>query len=256
MLVWFVTVANRAQNTFFDSVINAIMQDNKVTTYSNSGADYDGASLDALFEITNDLSRSEKLITFQLAGSRNKYDAKYPAEQDCFGPEIQEAFYLSSIIYTDLVLSEIADNVNKKQKPYVIIYTSDHGEYVNDDGDGIFGHGFKQFTRGEVEVPLVFIFNDAFIKQNPDIVDVVRLHQQSRVSHDNISHTVLGMLGISDGSYYDASYDIASEEFTEHERFIVDCSMKVMSLESYSFNQTLTGDLDRPEITFRAHCSG
>ena len=251
-----VYVGNRAQNTFFDSVINAIMQDNKVTTYSNSGTDYDGDSLHALFEITNGVSTTGKLITFQLSGSHYKYDTKYPAELDCFAPEIQEAFYLSSIRYTDLVLSEIADNVNNKEKPYVIIYTSDHGEYVNDDGDGIFGHGFKQFTRNEVEVPLVFIFNDAFIKKNPDIVDALRLHRQRRVSHDNISHTVLGMLGISDGSYYDASYDVASEKFVEHERFIVDCNMHVTSLEDYSFKQLLTGDLGQPEITFRAHCSG
>jgi len=251
-----VYLANRAQNTFFDSVINAIMQDNKVTAYSNSGTDYDGDSLDALINITNDVSTAEKLITFQLAGSHYKYDTRYPAKQDCFGPETQEAFYLSSIRYTDLVLSEIADNVSRNEKPYVIIYTSDHGEYVNDDGDGIFGHGFKQFTRDEIEVPLVFVFNDAFIKKNPKIVDIARRHQQSRVSHDNISHTVLGLLGISDGRYYDASYDLASERFREHERFIIDCNMNVTSLEDYSFKQLLAVNFSRPEITLRPHCSG
>lgn len=251
-----VYLANKAQNTFFESVINAIMQDNKVRINNASGTDYDGDALDYLFEITNDGSRSSKLITFQLAGSHYKYDIRYPAEQDCFEPAIEEAFYLSSIRYTDLVLSEIAKNVNKNEKPHVIIYTSDHGEYVNDEGDEIFGHGFKQFVRDEIEVPLVFIFNDAFVKKNPNLVDVVRRHQQSPVSHDNVSHTVLGMLGVSDGKYYNASYDIASEAFLEHERSIVDMDMKAIPIETYSFRQPLLSDSNRPEIKLQAHCSG
>lgn len=251
-----VYLANKEQDTFFDSVINALMQDNKDTVYSNSGTDYDGHSLGTLFGIIKDKTENSKLITFQLSGSHYQYDLRYPPEHDCFKPGIQEAFYLSSIRYTDHVLSEISKKIDQLEEPYVIIYTSDHGEYVNDDGDDIFGHGFRHYTRNEVEVPLVFIYNDAFVRKNPDAVNLIRQHQQRRVSHDNVSHTVLGMLGISDGSYYDASYDIASPEFREHNRFIVDCSMNIQGLEDYSFKQLLSGGLDRPEMTLKAQCPG
>ncbi|WP_420885688.1 sulfatase-like hydrolase/transferase [Candidatus Reidiella endopervernicosa] len=49
-------------------------------------------------------------------------------------------------------------------KPYVVIYLSDHGEYVNDEGDQIYGHGFKAISRGEIDIPLVFLFNDEYLK--------------------------------------------------------------------------------------------
>ena len=250
-----VYLASKAKNTFFESVINAIMQDNKVIIYNDNGSEYDGDVLDYLPEIINDGSSSQ-LITFQLAGSHYKYDARYPPSHDCFEPAIEEAFYLNSIRYTDFVLSRLAQNVNQTEKPYVIIYTSDHGEYVNDEGDGIFGHGFKQFVKNEVEVPLVFIFNDAFAKKYQELVDVVRLHSQIPVSHDNVSHTVLGLLGISDSKYYSSSYDITSEAFLEHERFIVDMNMKDVPIELYSFRQSPLSNSERTEIKLKPHCSG
>jgi glucan phosphoethanolaminetransferase (alkaline phosphatase superfamily) len=251
-----VYLANKEQNTFFDSVINTMMQDNRNAVYSNNDTDYDGYSLGALFDIINDKTEKGKLITFQLSGSHYQYDLRYPPEHDCFTPATQEAYYLSSIRYTDHVLAEISKMIDQVEEPYVVIYTSDHGEYVNDDGDGIFGHGFRQFTRNEIEVPLVFIYNDAFVRKNPNVVNTVSQHQQHRVSHDNISHTVLGMLGISDGSYYDASYDIASPGFSEHKRFIVDCSMNIQDLEDYSFKQLLSAGPARPEMTLKAQCPG
>ena len=135
------------------------------------------------------------------------------------------------------------------------MYMSDHGEYVNDNGDGLFGHGFRQYTRNEIEVPLVFIYSDTFVRKNPDIVKSTR-QQQHRVSHDSISHTMLGVLGISNDSNYSTSYDIASPRFREHGRFNVDSNLTVQCLEDYSFKQLLSVGLERPEITLKTRCPG
>ncbi|MCO6411196.1 MAG: sulfatase-like hydrolase/transferase [Thiogranum sp.] len=251
-----VYLANKAQSTFFDSVANAIMQDNKARVYNGNGTEYDGDALNALFAITGDDSAGSRLITFQLAGSHYEYDKRYPADQDCFEPAIPEAYYLSSIRYTDQVLFRVAKHLDQQKNPWVIIYTSDHGEYVNDEGDGLFGHGFKQFVRDELEVPLIFIFNDAFAGKYPHKVESLRRRHESGVSHDNLSHTVLGMLGVSDSRYYDPGHDIGSEQFREQERFIVDSAMKALNIESYDFKPVLANHATRPVIRLRTQCAG
>jgi heptose-I-phosphate ethanolaminephosphotransferase len=151
----FVTIRNK--NSFHESLLNEIIKDNRNIT--NLDKKYDGDLLPDLYKYIDNNSDKKKLITFHLTGSHYIYKKRYPIEFNCFEPDIFEANYLSSLRYTDFVLSKIIKYIEKNSKPYVLIYISDHGEYANDNGDEIYGHGFKKLTKNEIEIPLVFVYN-------------------------------------------------------------------------------------------------
>ena len=86
----------------------------------------------------------------------------------------------------------------QRQQPAVTLYVSDHGENLNDMGDNNYGHGTRALTPYELKVPFVFYFNDAFLGKYPETAKKLRERRESPVCHDHITHTLMGLAGISD----------------------------------------------------------
>jgi len=229
----FVSIRNR--NTFHESLSNEIIKDNQNVT--NLEKKYDGDLLPLLYK-SIDSNSSRKIITFHLTGSHYIYKKRYPVEFNCFAPNIFEANYLSSLRYTDFVLSQIIKYIEKNKNPFVLVYISDHGEYANDNGDGIYGHGFKKLVADEIEIPLVFVYNKKFREKYQGVINQINKHRESKVSLDNISHTLLGLLGVKDLKYYDSSYDIVSKDFKEHTRYVINRDMEISDIDNIKFEST------------------
>lgn len=225
---------------FHDVLATSIIADNK--NIINISERYD----EALVEKFNQslLQKDQQLITFHLRGSHNKYKSRYPKSRQCFTPNIPEANYLNSIRYTDYVLSKIMNIVNKSSKQIILIYLPDHGEYVNDNGDGIYGHGFKDLTYNEISIPLIFLFNDKFISEHKKIISTLKRHKNKAISQDNISHTILGLMGVQSPTFYNITYDLSSEKLKEHKRFIIDRNLNIESIESIDFIKANYPDID------------
>ncbi len=225
-----VFITRRNINSFQNNLVTIIMRDNKVFEAVNDK--YDGDLLPLVYK---QLNKNEKnLITVHLSGSHYKYDTRYPKEHTCFEPKKPESNYLSSVRYTNFVLSKIIEKMKTLNRPYVLIYLPDHGEYVNDNGDHLYGHGFKALTRNEIEIPLVFIFNDKFIKEKMDLIKQVDQYKHKKISLDNISHSLLGILGVEDLSY-DNTYDLSSKKFIEHPRIIIDRNLNIHDANKINF---------------------
>ena len=239
-------VSIRNQNTFHESLANEIIKDN--TNIINSDEKHDGDLLPSLYKIINTNPNQKKLITFHLTGSHYIYKKRYPVEYNCFTPDILEGNYLSSLRYTDFVLSEIIKYVEKNQKPYILVYISDHGEYANDNGDEIYGHGFKTLVANEIEIPLIFVYNSKFKKKCKSLINQINKHKKSKVSLDNISHILLGLLGISDSKYYDSSYNVASKDFREHNRYVINRDMEISNIKDIKFNNNFKKNIKFKEI--------
>jgi glucan phosphoethanolaminetransferase (alkaline phosphatase superfamily) len=188
---------------FHNQLIGIIAKDNKELIYHGSQHGYDEALLKPLNKtLMKKTDGKPRLITLHLAGSHYAYNKRYPSEHECFLPDTPDAHYLSSIRYTDHILKLVMERLDQLQEPVAVLYAPDHGEYVNDDNDGIYGHGFKTLSAQEIEIPFFMLFNHALIKQNPEIISVLKQHANMKVSHDNISHTVMGLLGATKSRHY------------------------------------------------------
>ena len=233
-------LSNHSRRGSYNDFISTMFKDatrKRYLTSEKSGKSYD-ACLVPLFE--EELKReinSARLIVLHLYGSHFRYASRYPTSHNVYDEETERGQYLNSVAYSDHVLGMILDLIFTSKKETLFLYVSDHGEILNDYGDGIFGHGFKQLpkNRSEFEVPFVIAFNDAFLERYDSSASRIKAQTLQPVSHDNISHTVLGLLGIR-AEAYQSTYDLSSSQFTTHDRYvIVDLFDKFLYSDSSSY---------------------
>ena len=117
--------------------------------------------------------------------------------------------YDNSLLYTDFVLGRLIDSLDRAQQTHdtAMIYVSDHGESLGDSG--LYLHGVPYAVAPEVQtnVPLVMWLSPAFERDFG--IDEACLRQRAGLpaSHDNLFHSVLGVLDVQT-SAYDAALDL------------------------------------------------
>ncbi|RUM94688.1 MAG: phosphoethanolamine transferase [Thiothrix sp.] len=127
---------------------------------------------------------------------------------ECSKEEINNA-YDNAILYTDYFLSKVIGLLKKNSNEFetVMIYMSDHGESLGEKG--LYLHGLPYFAapRAQTHVPAVFWFGD----NNDDMDhDALIKRRNTPYSHDNLFHTVIGIMEL-ETSVYDREMDILQE---------------------------------------------
>lgn len=136
--------------------------------------------------------------------------------EECTQEQIRNT-YDNAILYTDHFLASIIELLKRNNQGFesALVYTSDHGESLGEHG--IYLHGLPYYLASEEQkhVPTIFWFNDFISAHEIDVSDLTQRKDQ-RFSHDNIFHTLLGLLEIRTESY-DPSLDILKhmEEFPD-----------------------------------------
>ncbi|SFT56450.1 heptose-I-phosphate ethanolaminephosphotransferase [Selenomonas sp. GACV-9] len=106
---------------------------------------------------------NKNFYIIHLEGSHEVFSMRYPAEFNVFNENDEgtdnvkwnksRAEYANSVLYTDYVLNEIIKRF--KNDNAVVIYISDHGNDVYDDGRNFVGHsGENERSPHMVEVPM------------------------------------------------------------------------------------------------------
>lgn len=198
---------------------------------------YDQNVVNAFAPFLSKQNTGNRFFFLHLMGSHYEYADRVPESKKHFKGETLLDNYDNTVYYTDFIINEFAKKIFKKDKPYLMIYISDHGEYVDDFGDGNYGHGFSIPTAGEVEIPFLIYYNDAFYQSKKDKIDNLRKNTSKKISLDNISHTLMGLYGDIDSALYDATYDLSSPLFKENERFFLDSDNNILHLEKIQFRQ-------------------
>lgn len=119
-------------------------------------AEFDGAMLPAIREALQ-RPASRKLIVVHTKGSHWDFDRRYPPEFAYFKPDrvgngesgkydpanrqVLVNAYDNSIRYTDHFLAEIIDALRSTGRQSALVYVSDHGLGLYDDGCTLFGQG-------------------------------------------------------------------------------------------------------------------
>ena len=94
--------------------------------------------------------------------------------------------------------------------PYVIVYTSDHGQNIVDDGT-LGTHCRPRATRFEGMVPMIVFSNDAAVLER---FHAVRRASDNKTSHFQVFPTLLGLAGYREswvGDHYGASLGMRPE---------------------------------------------
>jgi glucan phosphoethanolaminetransferase (alkaline phosphatase superfamily) len=167
----------------------------------------DSSLLKFVEQFSHDHIKGENLLVLHTFGSHFHYEDRYPSEFREFKPVCFKKKFLSSmshcsleelnnsydnsILYTDYFIKQVIDRFRDKNT--LVIYTSDHGESLGENGR--FLHG--TYNAGEqVEVPIIFWASDKYIKNYPENFKKLKSLKTKAILHDHLFHTILGCSGI------------------------------------------------------------
>ncbi|MFT7413884.1 MAG: lipid A ethanolaminephosphotransferase, partial [Methylophagaceae bacterium] len=129
--------------------------------------------------------------------------------QDCTQQEITNA-YDNTIFYTDYVLDKVIGflKAQSDETNTAMIYVSDHGESLGEKNMYLHGAPYFMAPDEQTHVPMLMWLSDAFISDYQIDRGCVVVKSDSALSHDNLFHSVLGMLNILSPENYQAELDI------------------------------------------------
>lgn len=134
------------------------------------------------------------LVVIHLIGNHGTYRDRYPEAFVRFGKQSHIDEYDNSVFYTDHVMEELFDIINKDQHFNCLIYMSDHGESVE---EGI-GHDASRFNFKMVRIPFIVAFSDKFSKQYHGIVSAVNRNNTKVFSNDLLFDLFVGLAGLNE----------------------------------------------------------
>lgn len=118
---------------------------------------------------------------------------------DCSREEINNA-YDNAILYTDYFLNQVVELLKRNDRKFetAMLYVSDHGESLGENN--VYLHGLPNFAAPETQrhVPMIMWLGKNFRALNNA---GLRLKKDRPLSHDNISHTLLGIMEIQTDIY-------------------------------------------------------
>lgn len=181
----------------------------------NASGCLDEALLDGLQSISRDARGNLFVVMHQLGSHGPSYYKRYPAAfkrflpacetdnlHDCSSAEILNA-YDNSLLYTDYFLSRVIDFLQGEGKKFdtAMLYVSDHGESLGESGLYLHGMPYQIAPDVQKRVPLVMWLSPGFQRSFRLDDACLRNQQQLPLSHDNLFHSVLGVLEVQTQAY-------------------------------------------------------
>ena len=186
-----------------------------LTKQKNSPLCKDDGCLDDIFlgkldEKLAGITKNTVIVLHQLGSHGPAYYQRYPEEfrrfkpdcrtaqlSDCSREEIVNA-YDNSILYTDHNLAEVIKLLKKHQGTVdgAMIYMSDHGESLGEDGLFLHGAPYMFAPAEQTHVPFIAWFSDQYAQLTNLDRSCLQTYADAPTSHDNLFHTVLGMMNV------------------------------------------------------------
>ncbi len=195
--------------------VNLLRHPDKNSEYYNNGQYYDEVMLETFDDVINNTDSDILLVLHTMGSHGPQYHNRYPdsfavfkpycrkaTPQECSNAEIINA-YDNTILYTDYFLSLIINYLKQHVKSYdaFMIYVSDHGESLGEKG--VYLHGLPNFVAPEAQthIPFLMWFSDNFVISNNINLNGLKQLEDRQYTHDNLPHTLLGLLGVQTGLY-------------------------------------------------------
>jgi glucan phosphoethanolaminetransferase (alkaline phosphatase superfamily) len=143
-------------------------------------------------------------VTIQMIGSHWWYENRYTEKHRLFTPVIDSKYipslskeqminsYDNTIVYLDFFLHEVIKRLELDPRPSVMLYVSDHGEHLGEEGKWLHAQG------GEAAMNPAYMiwFSESYMNLYPERVSKIKAMQDSRLSTDQIFYKTLSIAGI------------------------------------------------------------
>lgn len=186
-------------------------------TYTNTeneefcaaGECMDGIFMQALKDYADTISQDTVLVLHQIGSHGPTYYLRYPEEferftpacrtaefKNCSAQEITNA-YDNTIAYTDEILAQTITFLQSQDRLTTsLLYISDHGESLGEGGLYLHGSPYFMAPEQQTKVPMILwmsqAYQDRFGVDQSCLTDM----KNAALSHDNLFHSLLGMLDI------------------------------------------------------------
>lgn len=189
--------------------------------FCTSGECRDDLFFDRLDTWLDGVTRDSVLVLHTMGSHGPTYHLRYPEEFRRFRPDCQTAelgtctdaevvnAYDNSILFTDHVLATIIDRLKARSEKMEagMVYMSDHGESLGEHGLYLHGTPYMLAPGFQTHIPFLVWMDPAFARSMQ--LDRACLTQRASrdYSHDNLFHSVLGMMNVQT-DVYDPALDI------------------------------------------------
>lgn len=120
-------------------------------------------------------------------------------------PQALRNTYDNSIVYTDKVLSEVLEWLDRQNQQQAfapaMMYVSDHGESLGEKGMYLHGAPRWMAPDEQTHIPLLAWYSPSFARERSLSVSCLQSGSGKPVQHDFVFHSVLGMMGVKTPSY-------------------------------------------------------
>ncbi len=117
--------------------------------------------------------------------------------------------YDNSIAYTDHVLADAIRFLQSQSERYdtALLYASDHGESLGENNLFLHGLPYAIAPIQQTQVPMVMWLSPSFTESRQIDLACLRTRAAQRATHDNLFHTMLGLLDVQT-SVYEPALDL------------------------------------------------
>lgn len=195
-----------------------------VSEYCDNGDCLDGVFIREIDNAVTHATTAQPTVLFlHTMGSHGPaYYLRSPEADKAFKPECRDAdlsscsresivnAYDNSVRYTDFVLANMIKTLEAAHINAALVYVSDHGESLGENGLYLHGIPYMVAPKEQTTVPMVMWFSPEFKTEYGVNEDAIRAKVTSDdVSHDNLYHTVMGLLKVK-GTTYERPYDLSA----------------------------------------------
>jgi len=192
-------------------------------------AAYDGQMLPDISAAIGD-GRGRRLLVVHMKGSHWDYHLRYPKDFAHFIPDRSDSggatkhdpqqrdrlinSYDNSIRYADKFLSDIANTLRSTGRPAALLYVSDHGQALYDNGCSMFGH--YNDTEINFRTEAFIWLSNAQINRRPEIMASLRDNRGKAIgTQGTMFNTLADLLELN---ITDKSVSLLSNGFRLRER--------------------------------------
>lgn len=164
--------------------------------------------------------KDNAIIVLHADGSHGpEYYDRYPASLERFKPVCHTNqlgscskdelvnVYDNTILYTDFFLSKVIELLKHNSDKYdtSMLYVSDHGESLGENGMYLHAAPYAIAPEAQTHVPMVMWFGPSTLgNQGIDRNCLAGKRDEADLSHDNVFHSVLGLLDVHTSLYQPA----------------------------------------------------
>lgn len=176
---------------------------------------FDEALVPVLESAANTAGNSTVIVLHQLGSHGPSYFERYPPAfrrflptcdtnqlQRCTRAQIVNT-YDNTILYTDHVLDKLIGVLDSQKARFdtALVYISDHGESTGEHGMYLHGMPYVMAPDEQTHVPMLAWISDGYARAHGIDRKCLDAQRSRQLSHDNLFHSVLGLLDIETTVY-------------------------------------------------------